>query len=82
MKNLETANKGIKALAKKEPSLVENRFGYDVPGYMYGGIARFQFGGPAGGFNIDQDYIRRYYEDTIVSCANFYIKKITQNRLV
>ena len=65
MKNLETANKGIKALAKKEPSLVENRFGYDVPGYMYGGIARFQFGGPAGGFNIDQDYIRRYYEDIL-----------------
>ena len=65
MKNLETANKGIKALAKKEPALVENRFGYDVPGYMYGGIARFQFGGPAGRFNIDQDYIRRYYEDIL-----------------
>jgi len=32
---------------------------------MYGGIARFQFGGPAGGFNIDQDYIRRYYEDIL-----------------
>ena len=65
MKNLETANKGIKALAKKEPALVENKFGYDVPGYMYGGIARLQFGGPIGGFNIDQDYIRRYYEDIL-----------------
>lgn len=65
MKNLETANKGIKALAKQEPALVENRFGYDVPGYMYGGIARFQYGGPAGRFNIDQDYIRRYYEDIL-----------------
>ena len=65
MKNLETANKGIKALAKKEPDLVENKFGYDVPGYMYGGIARFQYGGPAGGFNIDQDYIRRYYENVL-----------------
>jgi hypothetical protein len=65
MKNLETANKGIKSLAKEEPALVEERFGYDVPGYMYGGIANFQYGGPAGMFNIDQDYIRRYYEDVL-----------------
>ena len=65
MKNLETANKGIKSLAKEEPALVEERFGYDVPGYMYGGIAKFQYGGPAGGYNIDQDYIRRYYEDIL-----------------
>ena len=65
MKNLETANKGIKSLAKEEPALVEERFGYDVPGYMYGGIAKFQYGGPAGMFNIDQDYIRRYYEDIL-----------------
>ena len=65
MKNLETANKGIKSLAKEEPALVEERFGYDVPGYMYGGIAKFQYGGPAGMYNIDQDYIRRYYEDIL-----------------
>jgi len=65
MKNLQTANKGIKSLAKEEPALVEERFGYDVPGYMYGGIANFQYGGPAGMFNIDQDYIRRYYEDIL-----------------
>jgi len=65
MKNLQTANKGIKSLAKEEPALVEERFGYDVPGYMYGGIAKFQYGGPAGMYNIDQDYIRRYYEDIL-----------------
>ena len=37
MKNISTANKGLQALAKKSPALVENRFGYDVPGYMVGG---------------------------------------------
>ena len=45
MKNISTANKGLKALAKKNPALVENKFGYDVPGYMYGGIANFANGG-------------------------------------
>lgn len=34
MKSLSEGNKGIKALAKKNPALVEDRFGYDVPGYM------------------------------------------------
>ena len=37
MKNLQTANKGLKALAKENPSLVEDKFGYDVPGYKLGG---------------------------------------------
>ena len=37
MKNISTANKGLKALAKENPALVENKFGYDVPGYMVGG---------------------------------------------
>jgi hypothetical protein len=32
MKSLSEGNKGIKALAKKNPALVENKFGYDVPG--------------------------------------------------
>jgi len=45
MKNISTANKGLKALAKENPALVENKFGYDVPGYMYGGIANFASGG-------------------------------------
>lgn len=45
MKNISTANKGLQALAKKSPALVENKFGYDVPGYMYGGIANFASGG-------------------------------------
>ena len=45
MKNISTANKGLKALAKENPALVENKFGYDVPGYMYGGIANFAGGG-------------------------------------
>ncbi len=45
MKSLETANKGLKALAKENPSLVEDKFGYDVPGYMMGGIANFAPGG-------------------------------------
>jgi len=39
MKDLSQGNKGIQALAKKNPALVENKFGYDVPGYMSGGIA-------------------------------------------
>ena len=37
MKDLSQGNKGIRALAKENPSLVENRFGYDVPGYDSGG---------------------------------------------
>ena len=37
MKSLQTANKGLKALAKENPSLVEDKFGYDVPGYKLGG---------------------------------------------
>jgi len=37
MKNLSQGNKGIKALAKNNPALVENRFGYDVPGFFGGG---------------------------------------------
>tara|TARA_R100001460_G_scaffold53690_1_gene92810 strand:+ start:2344 stop:3444 length:1101 start_codon:yes stop_codon:yes gene_type:complete len=45
MKNLQTANKGLKALAKENPSLVEDKFGYDVPGYTMGGIAQFFAGG-------------------------------------
>ena len=45
MKNLQTANKGLKALAKENPSLVEDKFGYDVPGYTMGGIAQFFSGG-------------------------------------
>jgi len=65
MKNIDKQNKGLMALAEKNPALVEERFGYDVPGYMYGGIAKFQYGGPAGGFNIDQDYIRDYYENVL-----------------
>tara|TARA_R100001143_G_C3326773_1_gene117415 strand:- start:152 stop:955 length:804 start_codon:yes stop_codon:yes gene_type:complete len=37
MKNLSQGNKGIKALAKENPALVENRFGYDVPSFFRGG---------------------------------------------
>ena len=48
MKSLETANKGLKALAKKNPSLVEDKFGYNVPGYMMGGIAKFATGDAVG----------------------------------
>ena len=39
MKNISTANKGLKALAKENPALVENKFGYDVPGYQNGDTA-------------------------------------------
>ena len=39
MKNLSQGNKGIRALAEENPALVENRFGYDVPGYNMGGIS-------------------------------------------
>ncbi len=38
MKKISEGNKGIQALAKKNPSLVEDKFGYDVPGYMNGGM--------------------------------------------
>ena len=44
MKSLSEGNKGIKALAKENPALVEERFGYDVPGYMAGGIAGINLG--------------------------------------
>ena len=44
MKSLSEGNKGIKALAKENPALVEDRFGYDVPGYMAGGIASINLG--------------------------------------
>jgi len=54
MKSLETANKGLKALAKKNPSLVEDKFGYDVPGYEFGGIA-----------GIDIQNISRYFKDVL-----------------
>lgn len=47
MKKISEGNKGIQALAKKNPALVENKFGYDVPGYMNGGmpLQYFQSGG-------------------------------------
>jgi len=38
MKKISEGNKGIQALAKKNPSLVEDKFGYDVLGYMNGGM--------------------------------------------
>jgi len=49
MKKISQGNKGIQALAKSNPSLVENKFGYDVPGYMNGGMPLYyQDGGLAG----------------------------------
>lgn len=58
MKNLQTANKGLKALAKENPSLVEDKFGYDVPEYMMGGIAQFMSGGSVfGPMNLVQGRI-------------------------
>ena len=38
MKKLSEGNKGIQALAKENPALVEDKFGYDVPGYFMGGM--------------------------------------------
>ena len=61
MKSLSEGNKGIKALAKKNPALVENRFGYDVPGYDLGGIASIPDLGNIERFlerNPDFDYMR------------------------
>ena len=58
MKKISQGNKGIQALAKKNPSLVEDKFGYDVPGYMYGGMPMSYMGGgdvrymAEGGFNF------------------------------
>ena len=52
MKKISEGNKGIQALAKKNPSLVEDKFGYDVPGYMNGGMPMYyQDGGIAGYMN-------------------------------
>jgi len=49
MKKISEGNKGIQALAKKNPSLVEDKFGYDVPGFMNGGMPLYyQDGGLAG----------------------------------
>ena len=61
MKSLSQGNKGIKALAKENPALVENRFGYDVPGYDLGGIASIPDLGNIERFlerNPDFDYMR------------------------
>ena len=61
MKSLSEGNKGIKALAKENPALVEDRFGYDVPGYMSGGIANIPDLGNIERFlarNPDFDYVR------------------------
>ena len=52
MKNLSQGNKGIKALAKNNPALVEDRFGYNVPNFQMGGFTIPDFS------NIDFDYIR------------------------
>ena len=58
MKKISQGNKGIQALAKSNPSLVENKFGYDVPGFMYGGMPMSYMGGgdvrymAEGGFNF------------------------------
>ena len=41
MKKISTANKGLKALAKENPALVEDKFGYDVPGYQDGDLVDF-----------------------------------------
>jgi len=38
MKKISEGNKGIQALAKENPALVEDKFGYDVPGYFTGGM--------------------------------------------
>jgi hypothetical protein len=38
LKSLAQANKGLQRLAKEEPALVEDKFGYDVPGYFMGGM--------------------------------------------
>ncbi len=61
MKSLSEGNKGIKALAKENPALVEDRFGYDVPGYMAGGIANIPDLGNIERYlarNEDFDYLR------------------------
>ena len=61
MKSLSEGNKGIKALAKKNPALVEDRFGYDVPGYDMGGIVNIPDLGNIERFlarNPDFDYVR------------------------
>ena len=62
MKDLSQGNKGIQALAKKNPALVENKFGYDVPGYMAGGIAPMMpmymdDGGFATGFGFNNPFL-------------------------
>ena len=39
LKSLAQANEGLQKLAKEEPALVEDKFGYDVPGYSMGGMS-------------------------------------------
>ena len=56
MKSLSEGNKGIKALAKENPALVEERFGYDVPGYMAGGIAGINLGDIERYLERDEDF--------------------------
>ena len=58
MKDLSQGNKGIKALAKENPALVENRFGYDVPGFDIGGYANIErFLADRPGFNYSRDVL-------------------------
>jgi len=62
MKSIDKANKGLMALAKENPALVENRFGYDVPGYMGGGLAPMMpmymdDGGFATGFGLQNPFL-------------------------
>jgi len=80
MKSIDKANKGLMALAKENPALVENRFGYDVPGYMGGGLAPMMpmymdDGGVATGFGFNfqdgyedvsmTDEERKEYEEAV-----------------
>ena len=48
MKKISEGNKGIQALAKENPALVEDKFGYDVPGYFMGGMPGVDMGGMPG----------------------------------
>tara|TARA_R110002111_G_scaffold186291_1_gene252193 strand:- start:776 stop:2116 length:1341 start_codon:yes stop_codon:yes gene_type:complete len=89
MKKISEGNKGIQALAKKNPSLVEDKFGYDVPGFMNGGMPLYyQDGGLAGYMGGGEVNLNRIQPgnpealDDVTEDFNNFERSIEQNNIM
>ena len=89
MKKISEGNKGIQALAKKNPSLVEDKFGYDVPGFMNGGMPLYyQDGGLAGYMDGGDVNLNRIQPgnpealDDVTEDFNNFERSIEQNNIM